>query len=91
MARWNHSISIFARMHLSAKALVAPVLFLIATALATALAVSNFSAELQAERRATLRAVNQFALAVLAHFESAERSGEMTREKAMAAASAFSV
>ena len=75
------------RLPLRAKALIAPVLFLVAGAALTAVAVHNFSAYILLQRDQTLRSAMAGARETLTYFAEAEKAGKLTHEEAIAAAS----
>ncbi len=79
-------MSLLARVRLRTKALIAPVLFLIAAGLLSVVAVQDFRAGVMAQRSATLQAVVRSALATVTQFADAEKAGAMTHENAVAAA-----
>ena len=68
----------------SLKALIAPCLFCLASVATIVFAVGSYRQSVEMQRRDVLEGVDKSALAILAHFEQAERAGEMTRTAAMA-------
>ncbi len=77
---------LFRSLPLRLKALIAPVLFLIAGVAMTVLAVSTFRAELMNQRGQTLRALAAVALEPLTRLADAEHAGTITHAAALAAA-----
>ena len=75
----------FSRLNLRIKALIAPVLFLIAGADLTVSAVQSYSVQMMEQRKDTLRSVIEAVQATAAHFADEEAAGRMTREAAMLA------
>ncbi len=77
---------VFHRLPLRLKALIAPLLFLVAGALLTLVAVREFRSDLLEQRQQTLRAIMDVGRTTLDRYVEAEQAGAMSHTEALAAA-----
>ena len=79
-------MQVFSRFKLRTKALIAPVLFLLAGTGLTVSAVQSYSVQMMEQRKGTLISVFEAVKAAVAYFADEEAAGRMTHEAAMRAA-----